>query len=177
MPCFQHSAASQNAFRQQTLDLYSNADTGFQWQTDGIQVLSIQTRCCLSLISFGAQKDPALRPDAHELFDHPFIATAPSSPPPQLLLRIADLAQRRRPLVGGRGPSETGAEYAVSLLLQLFTYYLLRLYLLSSTLLLWLYLLSCGCHNTLEGSRLGCMCHDSPEGSRCSACVLLCMPK
>lgn len=59
------------------------------------------------------QKEPELRPDAHELFDHPFISQAPKQPPPSLLVRIADLAQRRRPVVGGR-PSETGPDYAVS---------------------------------------------------------------
>jgi hypothetical protein len=59
------------------------------------------------------QKDPALRPNADQLFEHPFIAAAASSAPPQLLLRIADLGQRRRPVVGGRG-SEPGADYAVS---------------------------------------------------------------
>lgn len=61
------------------------------------------------------QKDPALRPNAEQLFEHPFIAAAPSAAPPQLLLRVADLGQRRRPVVGRRG-SEPGGDYAVRLI-------------------------------------------------------------
>jgi hypothetical protein len=67
------------------------------------------TRCWCMLC---LQKDPALRPNADQLFEHPFIAAAASSAPPQLLLRIVDLGQRRRPVVGGRG-SEPGGDYAV----------------------------------------------------------------
>jgi hypothetical protein len=75
--------------------------------------------CCRHVIASSCtQKDPALRPNADQLFEHPFIAAAPSSAPPQLLLRIADLGQRRRPVVGGRG-SEPGGDYAVSALVLL----------------------------------------------------------
>jgi hypothetical protein len=69
-------------------------------------------RCNHVLLLLCTQKDPALRPNADQLFEHLFIAAAPSSAPPQLLLRIADLGQRRRPVVGGRG-SEPGGDYAV----------------------------------------------------------------
>uniref|UniRef100_A0A383WK35 non-specific serine/threonine protein kinase n=1 Tax=Tetradesmus obliquus TaxID=3088 RepID=A0A383WK35_TETOB len=65
-----------------------------------------------SFVATCLQKDPALRPNAEQLFEHPFIAAAPSAAPPQLLLRVADLGQRRRPVVGGRG-SEPGGDYAM----------------------------------------------------------------
>ncbi len=58
------------------------------------------------------QKDPGARPSVAALLRHPFIAAAPSAPPPALLARIADIGARRSRALGGRG-SEGGADYAV----------------------------------------------------------------
>lgn len=59
------------------------------------------------------QKDPGSRPSADALFGHPFIAGAPSAPPPQLLGCISELGSRRRPPVGARGSDGGGGAYAV----------------------------------------------------------------
>ncbi|KAF8057626.1 svkA [Scenedesmus sp. PABB004] len=62
-------------------------------------------------------KDPGARPTAEGLAAHPFIASAPSAPPPQLLARIADLATRRRAVLGARGSEQGGAaDYAMGTL-------------------------------------------------------------
>eukprot|EP00879_Flechtneria_rotunda_P010468 GHRR01010944.1.p1 GENE.GHRR01010944.1~~GHRR01010944.1.p1 ORF type:complete len:646 (+),score=245.22 GHRR01010944.1:1131-3068(+) len=62
------------------------------------------------------QKDPAARPNAEALLHHPFISSAPSSAPPQLVARIADMAVRKRPLVTGRNSDAGITDYAMATL-------------------------------------------------------------
>ncbi|KAI8474384.1 MAG: kinase-like domain-containing protein [Monoraphidium minutum] len=60
------------------------------------------------------QKDPARRPSARELLQHPFVAGA-TEVPPGLLQMVGEYGQRKRPVVAGqRGPSPS--EYSAGTL-------------------------------------------------------------